>query len=103
MINTDISIHSSQENGASHNGPVGQGVGAEKFSASLYAADLARLDEIKAFMKSRGIRNISDSHALRWPAAPSKSAKRFLTCIIRCCWRIRGGKPPSPGMAMRRD
>lgn len=38
---------------------------ATKLSVSLYARDLARLDAIKAFMQSKGFRNIADSEALR--------------------------------------
>jgi hypothetical protein len=39
--------------------------GVSKLSVSLYPADLERLDEIKAFMQSKGYRNLSDSEALR--------------------------------------
>jgi hypothetical protein len=38
---------------------------APKLSVSLYQRDLHRLDEIKEFMQKRGIRNVSDSEALR--------------------------------------
>jgi hypothetical protein len=38
---------------------------ASKVSVSLYRPDLERLDEIKSFMQTKGIRNISDSEALR--------------------------------------
>jgi hypothetical protein len=38
---------------------------ASKVSVSLYPPDLERLDEIKSFMQTKGIRNISDSEALR--------------------------------------
>jgi len=40
-------------------------VRAPKLSVSLYQRDLERLDEIKAFMQKRKIRNLSDSEALR--------------------------------------
>ena len=36
-----------------------------KRSISLYAHDLEKLDEIKAYMASHGIRNLADSEALR--------------------------------------
>lgn len=36
-----------------------------KMSITLYGNDFARLDTIKEFMAERGIRNISDSEALR--------------------------------------
>jgi len=39
--------------------------GASKRSISLYATDLKRLDAIKGFMAERGVRNLSDSEALR--------------------------------------
>jgi hypothetical protein len=38
---------------------------ASKVSVSLYPPDLERLDEIKSFMQTKGIRNISDSEAMR--------------------------------------
>lgn len=38
---------------------------APKLSVSLYQRDLERLDEIKAFMQKRKVRNLSDSEALR--------------------------------------
>lgn len=40
-------------------------VRAPKLSVSLYQRDLRRLDEIKEFMQKRGVRNVSDSEALR--------------------------------------
>ena len=39
--------------------------GVNKISVSLYAADLARLDEIKDYMRSRGARKVTDSEAIR--------------------------------------
>src|SRR3954454_19060950 len=39
--------------------------GVNKISVSLYAADLARLDEIKEYMRARGTRKITDSEAIR--------------------------------------
>src|SRR5215203_6200226 len=39
--------------------------GTNKLSISLYPADLARLDEIKAYMRSRGVRKVTDSEAIR--------------------------------------
>lgn len=36
-----------------------------KLSVSLYHRDLRRLDEIKEFMQKGGVRNVSDSEALR--------------------------------------
>ena len=42
-----------------------QSAAVTKLSVSLYPSDLLRLDEIKAFMQSKGLRNISDSEALR--------------------------------------
>jgi hypothetical protein len=41
------------------------GDGVIKRSISLYPEDLRKLDEIKAFMASHGIRNLADSEALR--------------------------------------
>jgi hypothetical protein len=38
---------------------------AAKISVSVYPKDIARLDELKDFMRQQGIRNISDSEALR--------------------------------------
>jgi hypothetical protein len=39
--------------------------GTNKLSISLYPADLARLDEIKAYMRSHGVRKVTDSEAIR--------------------------------------
>jgi len=39
--------------------------GAVKLSVSLFPPDLARLDEIKAFMATQGVRAVGDSQALR--------------------------------------
>ena len=41
------------------------GTGAKKLSVSLYPPDLRRLDEIRDFMRSQGVRRLSDSEALR--------------------------------------
>jgi len=38
---------------------------ASKISVSVYPTDIERLDELKDYMKRQGIRNISDSEALR--------------------------------------
>jgi hypothetical protein len=38
---------------------------AEKITATIYAADWRRLDEIKDFFRQMGYRNLSDSEALR--------------------------------------
>jgi hypothetical protein len=42
-----------------------KGAAANKVSVSLYSTDLARMDEIKQYMQGQGIRNLSDSQALR--------------------------------------
>lgn len=39
--------------------------GAIKLSVSLYNSDIDRLDKIKDFMRKHGVRNLSDSEALR--------------------------------------
>ena len=44
---------------------VSAGARAAKVSVSLYPADQNRLDEIRAFMQSRGFRNLNDSECLR--------------------------------------
>ncbi len=38
---------------------------AEKITATIYAADWRRLDDIKDFFRQMGYRNLSDSEALR--------------------------------------
>ena len=38
---------------------------ASKISVSVYPKDMERLDDLKDYMKKQGIRNISDSEALR--------------------------------------
>ena len=42
-----------------------KGEAASKISVSVYPIDIERLDELKEYMKKQGIRNISDSEALR--------------------------------------
>lgn len=44
---------------------VAQARGAVKLSVSLFPPDLKRLDEIKAFMATLGVRAVGDSQALR--------------------------------------
>ncbi len=50
---------------------------ASKISVSVYSKDMERLDELKDYMKKQGLRNISDSEALR-------IACRALTLNSRC-------------------
>jgi hypothetical protein len=50
---------------------------ASKISVSVYPKDIERLDELKDYMKKQGIRNISDSEALR-------IACRALTLSSQC-------------------
>jgi hypothetical protein len=45
---------------------------------SLYRTDLARLDEIKEFMRGKGHRNLSDSEALRLACRAVQIADHFL-------------------------
>jgi hypothetical protein len=47
------------------NATANQPLRAPKLSVSLYQPDLRRLDEVKAFMGEQGIRNLSDSEAIR--------------------------------------
>ena len=51
---------------------------APKISVSLYRTDLARLDEIKEFMRRQGHRNLSDSEALRLACRAVKIGDEFL-------------------------
>jgi hypothetical protein len=51
---------------------------APKISVSLYRTDLARLDEIKEFMRVQGHRNLSDSEALRLACRAVKIGDEFL-------------------------
>jgi hypothetical protein len=56
----------------------GNGLRAPKISVSLYRTDLARLDEIKEFMRGQGHRNLSDSEALRLACRAVKIGDGFL-------------------------
>ena len=56
----------------------GEGLRAPKISVSLYRTDLARLDEIKEFMRGQGHRNLSDSEALRLACRAVKIGDEFL-------------------------
>jgi hypothetical protein len=55
-----------------------EGLRAPKISVSLYRTDLARLDEIKEFMRGQGHRNLSDSEALRLACRAVKISDEFL-------------------------
>ena len=59
-------------------GGEGDGLRAPKISVSLYRTDLARLDEIKEFMRGQGHRNLSDSEALRLACRAVKIGHEFL-------------------------
>jgi hypothetical protein len=45
--------------------PAGAREGVIKVSASLYSFDIECLDRIREFMRGKGIRNVTDSEALR--------------------------------------
>jgi|SRR5471030_746074 hypothetical protein len=59
-------------------GGEGDGLRAPKLSVSLYRTDLARLDEIKEFMRGQGHRNLSDSEALRLACRAVQIGPEFL-------------------------
>ena len=59
-------------------GGEGEGLRAPKISVSLYQTDLARLDEIKEFMRGKGHRNLSDSEALRLACRAVQISDDFL-------------------------
>jgi len=59
-------------------GGEGDGLRAPKISVSLYRTDLARLDEIKEFMRGQGHRNLSDSEALRLACRAVRIGDDFL-------------------------
>lgn len=52
--------------------------GVIKQSVSLYSPDIARLDEIKDFMREHGVRNLSDSEAMRLACRAVKVGSEFL-------------------------
>ena len=52
--------------------------GVIKLSASLYSLDIERLDRIREFMRSKGIRNITDSEALRLACRAVKIDDSFM-------------------------
>ena len=62
--------------------PAGQGSDSlsRKVSVSLYRTDLARLDEIKEFMRKEGYRNLSDSEAVQLACRAVKISHEFLDC-----------------------
>ena len=59
-------------------GGEGDALRAPKISVSLYRTDLARLDEIKEYMRGQGHRNLSDSEALRLACRAVKIGDAFL-------------------------
>ena len=54
------------------------GEGVIKLSVSLYASDIICLDEIKDFMRERGVRRLSDSEALRMACRAVVCNDKFL-------------------------
>jgi hypothetical protein len=58
--------------------PDAQVQGVIKQSVSLYTPDIARLDEIKDFMRKHGVRNLSDSEAMRLACRAVKVGEEFL-------------------------
>ena len=52
--------------------------GVVKLSVSLYNFDIKRLDQIREFMRSKGIRNITDSEALRLACRAAKIDESFM-------------------------
>lgn len=48
-----------------------------KVSVALYPSDLARLETVRRWMSDRGIRNLSDSEALRLMCRAAELAPRF--------------------------
>jgi hypothetical protein len=52
--------------------------GVIKLSASLYNFDIECLDRIREFMRNRGIRNITDSEALRLACRAVKVDESFM-------------------------
>lgn len=62
-------------------GRVGKSTPAEgviKLSASLYNFDIECLDRIREFMRNRGVRNITDSEALRLACRAVKVDESFM-------------------------
>lgn len=53
--------------------------GVIKQSVSLYSPDITRLDEIKDFMRTHGVRNLSDSEAMRLACRAVKVSEEFLS------------------------
>lgn len=55
-----------------------QAEGVIKLSASLYNFDIECLDRIREFMRNRGVRNITDSEALRLACRAVKVDESFM-------------------------
>ena len=92
-------------------GSVGQPVagvpspGVIKQSVSLYSPDIARLDEIKDFMREHGVRNLSDSEAMRLACRAVKVGSEFLSIyetMLREDQRRKKPGGPRPAPAARR-
>jgi hypothetical protein len=68
-------------NNKTSQGRVGKSAPAEgviKLSASLYNFDIECLDRIREFMRNRGVRNITDSEALRLACRAVKVDESFM-------------------------
>ncbi len=97
----------SMENDAKSSGgqPDARSQGVIKQSVSLYTNDIARLDEIKDFMRRHGVRNLSDSEALRLACRAVKVSDDFLgiyEMMLREDRRRKNTQKPRSAPAARR-
>lgn len=79
----------------------GRTPGVVKLSVSLYSFDIDRIDKIKEFMRGHGVRNLSDSEALRLACRATPVDDGFLgiyeTMLLEDQRRKKARKPgPAP-------
>lgn len=79
--------------------PDGRSQGVVKLSVSLYNFDIDRIDKIKDFMREHGVRNLSDSEALRLACRAAPVGDEFLgiyeTMLMEDQRRKKAQKPRS--------
>lgn len=70
---------------------------AVRLSISLYQSDLDRMDEIKSFMAAKGVRNLSDSEALRLACRSVRLSDALKTVYDAMAYEQRRVQRPRTG------
>ena len=100
-------VGTSKNNGDKSSGelPSGHSQGVVKLSVSLYNFDIDQIDKIKDFMRKHGVRNLSDSEALRLACRAAPVGDEFLgiyEAMLTEDQRRKKAQKPSSAPAIRR-